>query len=378
MSIQITRNTRMWVSTATGTTPVYTPQNTWEVEVQDDFSFSQSNNSSDISVTEAGPKPTRGTDRYNDSLAPADWNFSTYLQPYLSSLLGGVATPDFQLWHSLASPNDIDTTVADDGVEINDTNMLLTFKENSAHVLNKFDLLFHVDNVWYKVTDCQVGTAAISVSIEDLGMVAWSGQGKDLTPLAAAPFDESDTTTYSAEMLSAPYIENKLTTLVVINNATGVSYDIPVTGGNVDINNNITYLTPNTLSRLDKPVASFTGSFDVSGTLEAYLRTNATGLGGTAELLAEMIATNAVKNSFTIAICMGGKNVKASPGVVIVIKNAHLGIPTIGKDDLLTTSIELKALPTELSAGDEVYLGFSPTFTSTIIDRLIATGDGKA
>jgi uncharacterized protein YjdB len=90
-----------------------------------------------------------------------------------------------------------------------------------------------------------------------------------------------------------------------------------------------------------------------------------------------MVAANSVKNSFTIAICMGGKNAKASPGVVVVIKNAHLGIPTLGKDDLLTTSVEVKALPTELGRGDEIFIGFSPKFTSALIDQLILSGDAN-
>jgi len=376
-NIQVVRDTRLWVSTATGASPTYSPSNTWEIEIQNDFSFSQDNNTSDITVEEGGAAPARGSKRFNDSLNPADWSFATYLQPYSSTAYSAVTTPDAIMWHSLASSAPFDLATAE-GVSGNDVNMLVNFVGNSVHVLNKFDLIFNVDNVWYKITDCQAGSAAINVDITDLGMVTWTGQGTTLIPLTSAPFDPAtDTTVYTAEALSAPYIENRLTTMVVINNDGSVAYEVPITSANLDINNNITYLTPTTLARLDKPVASYTGNFDVSGTLEAYLRTNATGDGGTAELLEDMLAASSVTNSYTIAICMGGRYNQPSPGVVLVMDLAHLSIPTIDTGDMLTTSIEMKGIPSDFSAGDEVYIGMSPVYTDTIIETLITTGDGK-
>lgn len=373
--IQIVRDTRLWVSTQTGDSPVYSAANTFEIEIQNDFSFSQNNNASDITVEEAGAAPTRGSKRYNDSLNPADWSFATYLQPYYSTPDAGIVTPDAVLWHSLATAEAYDLTDAS-GASSNATNMLVKFVENSVHVLTKFDLIWNVDNVWYKITDCQVGSAGLDVDISNLGMVTWTGQGKELIPLASAPFDpDTETATYTAETLAAPYIENRLTTLLVTDNTSATTYEIPITGASLEINNNITYLTPTTLARLDKPVASYTGTFDVTGSLEAYLRTDAVN-NGTAELLADMLAAGYVESSFSIAICMGGRYATASPGVVVVLKTAHVSIPTVDTGDLLTTTIDVKGIPTSLEAGDEVYIGFSPIYTSTIIDTLISTGDG--
>jgi hypothetical protein len=376
-NIQIVRDTRLWVSTQTGDSPVYAPANTWEIEIQNDFSFSQDNNSSDITVEEAGAVPTRGSKRFNDSLNPADWSFATYLQPHYSTPDLAIITPDRVMWNSLATALAYDLTTPE-GASANDVNFLVKFVNNQSHVLAKFDLIFNVDNVWYKITDCQAGSAAVSVDISDLGMVTWTGQGTTLTPLASAPFDpETETTVYTAETLAAPYIENRLTTMIVTDNVSGDSYDIPITAADIEINNNITYVTPNTLARLDSPVSSFTGTFEVSGSLEAFLRTNATGDGGTAELLEDMLADSAVQNSFTVAIVMGGNYATPEPGVVLVLKTAHLNLPTISTGDLLTTTIEFKGIPSSLSAGDEVFIGMSPTYTDTQINLLITTGDGK-
>lgn len=54
----------------------------WKVPVLDGFSFSQSTNSSDITLTEMGDITKRGSRKFNDSLAPAEWSFSTYVRPF--------------------------------------------------------------------------------------------------------------------------------------------------------------------------------------------------------------------------------------------------------------------------------------------------------
>ena len=57
----------------------------WEVPVLDGFSFSQATNSSEITLSEM--ESTAGTSRrgrriFNDSLAPVEWSFSTYMRPF--------------------------------------------------------------------------------------------------------------------------------------------------------------------------------------------------------------------------------------------------------------------------------------------------------
>ena len=51
------------------------------------FSFSQTTNSSEITLSEmesTGGVSRRGRKMFNDSLAPVEWSFSTYLRPFLS------------------------------------------------------------------------------------------------------------------------------------------------------------------------------------------------------------------------------------------------------------------------------------------------------
>ena len=79
--LHITPNT----STGAATAVVY------KVPIQEGFSFSQATNSSEVTLSEM--ESTVGTSRrgrrmFNDSLAPAEWSFTTYIRPFLSNSSG--------------------------------------------------------------------------------------------------------------------------------------------------------------------------------------------------------------------------------------------------------------------------------------------------
>ena len=57
----------------------------WEVPVLDGFSFSQSTNSSEITLAEMESSTgasRRGRKAFNDSLSPGEWSCSTYVRPF--------------------------------------------------------------------------------------------------------------------------------------------------------------------------------------------------------------------------------------------------------------------------------------------------------
>lgn len=371
MSVQLLRGTRVWASTVTSG---FTAANTVEILVQDDISFSQDSNVTDITVNEAGPKPTRGSKRFNDSLNPAEWSFSTYILSYVDPVDDLVKLPDLMLWQGLCSGSPINLA-GTNAVHTNETNLMVNFKDNAYHELLMIQFYILVDKVWYHIKDCQINQAEINVDIEDIGLVAWSGNGRQIEQLTAAPFDVATLGMTDAQyaLLQESYLKNKLTILKMTDMDSSKSYDIPITGGSLTINNNVTYLTPNTLSRVDIPIGSFTGSFEVTGSLTAYLNDKAL---GSAVLYKDLITSLKSINKFEIAIILGGEYDVKRPAAVLVAKQAHVNIPSIETDDVLGTSVEFKAIPTELDAGDEAFLGFSPTYTKTSIAKFIATGDG--
>lgn len=371
MSVQLLRNTRIFVSTVT---TGFTKANTQEILVQDDVSWSQDSNSTDITLNEAGPKPTRGSQRFNDSLNAAEWSFSTYILPYDDA--GKQILPDYLLWHGLSTGAAVNLASAN-GVFQNATNLVVNFKDNGYHELAMLNIYILTDSSWSVIRNCQVGQAEVNVDIDDIGRVTWSGNGTRLETLSAQPFDPKtigiDDALYAK--IQSSYIKNKLTILKLKNNATGgKTYNIPITGGSFTMNNNVTYLTPNIMSRVDVPIGSFTGSFELTGSLTAYMNDAAN---GSIQLYKDLVSNLKAVNDFEVAIILGGEYDTARPAAVLVAKHANLNIPSIETDDVLGVSIEFKAIPTQMDAGDEGYLGFSSKYTKTSIAKLISSGDGN-
>ena len=56
----------------------------WEIPILDGFSFSQATNSTEVTLAEmsAGGVSRRGRAFFNDSLAPVEFSFSTYVRPF--------------------------------------------------------------------------------------------------------------------------------------------------------------------------------------------------------------------------------------------------------------------------------------------------------
>lgn len=386
MSINLSRNTRLFVSTVeTG----FTNANTFEIPIQEGYSLSQSVTSSDVTLMEAGDAPIRGTKRFNDAMDPPEWSFTTYITPYVGNATNAASKiflPDMLMWQGIAvrKGGAMDFETATSRVHGTTSQLNVSFADNGAHVLTELFLFFKIDNAWYKLHKCQVNQAEISIDIENLGTVAWSGQATRLELLSAAPAffagvaGEYDATTTAAGYTAIPanrkYVLNKLTTVTLESDvAPGGSgpndnYKIPVTGANVTINNNISYVTPAVLSEVDTPVASFTGAFEVTGSLSAYLRmtSGATGASGSEyganDLMSHMLtASNLAKvtNTSNIVISMGGTAV-GDAKCVITIPTAHLSVPNISVDDVVSTEIEFKGIPSSASlvSGTEVSLAF--------------------
>jgi hypothetical protein len=75
--------------------------NVWELPVLNGYSFSQSTNTSQVTVNEmasATGNSRRGQAAFNDSLAPAEWSFDMYARPTLATT---VRAPEELLWHSM-------------------------------------------------------------------------------------------------------------------------------------------------------------------------------------------------------------------------------------------------------------------------------------
>lgn len=373
MAVSLLRNTRLWVSTVESG---FTDTNTQEILIGDDLSFSQGASETDVTVEEAGPTPTRGSKRFIDAINPAEWSFSNYILPLAGTVApNNIFSPDYLLWHALSTGSALNLGVNDGGVYQNPSNQIVSFVDNSYHELIKLFIYMYVDGIWYKISGAQVNQAEISVDITDIAKVAWSGFGTLLTPLGVQPFDPALIGISDSEFLAFQnsYIKNKLSILDLKDNSDAQSFNgVAITGATVTISNNITYLTPNTLGRIDRPIGSFTGAFDVSGSLQCYLDTKS---GGSSALWQKIANSTGSVNSFQLVLTLGGKYATAAPGIILKMPKAQLSVPELQSADALGLNINFKAQGSSLTSGDEIVIGMAPKFTTTTIAKFIEFND---
>jgi hypothetical protein len=386
--------------------------NTFRVGVLDGYSFSQGSDSSDVTISEAGAAPNRGSKRFNDSLPPAEWSFGTYVRPFVHGSASFRTALDHDcveniLWAALSGTALPGDAAADGrGVVVGTTaqnGSQCTFAKSDVHELMKLNLFFALENTTYRLNDAQVNQAEIDFSIDGIASITWSGNATTIdqvgeaiedpskfiiqTTSEAAPTSASTDTfveTYNYVDTTGPsdadYLRNKLSTLYLDADAQGGgsssnglddrTYDINITGGSVTIANNVTYVTPETIGVVDKPIGSFTGARVISGSLTMYLDTKSN---GSNQLLTDLSgATDLVTNVFDMRLFMGvagavgsdgdaiGADDFTAPGVEFNMPRAQLSIPTVEVGDLVSASLEFAAHGSDLLTGDEItvkYLG---------------------
>jgi hypothetical protein len=408
--------------------------NTFRIGVLDGYSFSQGSESTDVTINEAGATPSRGSKRFNDSLPPAEWSMATYVRPFRHGADSWrvVDTYDMNeniLWCALAgtgladaSGGAVDTTATDaKGGNV-------TFANSNKHEMLKLNIYFVLENTTYRLNDAQIGTAEIDFSIDGIAQINWSGSattidqvtcaaedpGKylTLTTTSSAPYGMTgDNTTarpvvnvndtyaegYNYADSTAPadadYLRNKLSALYLDANLQGGgsasqgldarTYDINITGGSITIENNVTYVTPETIGVVDKSIGSFTGARTISGSLTMYLDNKTD---GSNQLLSDLAgATDMVSNSFDMSLLMGTSYAASrptadradnghltgdftGPGVEFFMPRCHLSVPAIEVADLISVSVEFSAQGETMLTTDEMsvkYLGTTVHSDST-------------
>jgi hypothetical protein len=368
MALNLLRNARLFVTTSSGTTGL-DDDNTWEIPLLSDFSFSQAAETTDITVSEAGATPTRGGLRFSTALNPVDWSFSTYMRPYkINALATNVSTRNEHrcleriLWHGLVSANNVNFAATGgnaDAKATSTTSFDIVTTGSNVHRFTTLYLLIKADNVWYRIAGVQVNQAEVDFGIDTIGQITWSGFGTTMTKLASAPTTTGSlvkeyssptvlTGNSTATALDMDFVIQKYTRLTITDNRntnghTAQAYTLPITGGTLTFNNNITYLTPETLGIVNTPIGSFTGSREITGSVSAYLKTGTAGDAG--DLLEDLLGfTSETTTSYKVDFVAGGV-ANTDPTVQFVMNNCHVSIPTVDVQDVLSVNIDFKATP---------------------------------
>lgn len=361
-NLYFSRHTRIYLKQGT---------NIWEIPVLNGYSFSQSTNTSEVTLAEmanAAGDSRRGRAVFTDSQSPSEWSFTTYVRPYVAATKHRAV--EEALWANFVAANSYNpaTPAWTSGVTLGTTAMDIDFSASNKTTIGEFDLYFVLgaaqnatvnyladgDTTIYRLPNCSINEVSISFDIDGIASLAWTGMGRQM--VEETSFDASAAIVAGISSTSN-FIRNRITQIAISSSISGSSktYDVTLTGGSITITNNITYLTPEVMGRVNQPLGHVTGARTVSGNFTAYLdeKTN-----GTIDLLQDVAAaTSQVTNHFLLDFYIGGKDtgdLPRAPGMQFKIPNAHLSIPTVNIEDVIGVNVDFAALPSSISGTDEI------------------------
>jgi hypothetical protein len=437
MALQFTRNATVYVELLDSNGY---HKNGWQLSVLDGFSFTQSINSSEITINEAGSTSRRARLLFNDSLAPVEWSMSTYARPFTDDTR--TRAPEDVLWAMAMGGSDfaIATDVFSGTGALNTiaagTNTFDFGQSNVSSFSDNWNIYFGFEDgtniQYYKLQSSVVNSVSMDFDIDGIATIAWSGFAKQLGDestvkpgfvdpkqqtvsgssgdgefatltvgsssdfrvgqriyvegMSPSGYDTADigslknpagalitaltptTISYAstqhgsfvsggtvgslkdADQTSAVistglstttnFIRNRISKVTLRNETGGLTddYTLVLTGGNFTLENNINYLTPEELGVVNAPLANITGARSISGSMTCYLDNDTVGE-KSGKLFADLVSdTSTIRNVFNMQLQMGG-DTSSTPRVYLDMPTAHLEVPTINVEDLLTLEI---------------------------------------
>jgi hypothetical protein len=188
-------------------------QDAWEVPILDGFSFSQANNSSEITLAEmedSGGVSRRGKGMFNDSLAPAEWSLSTYVRPYRPFAVAQVRAAEDVLWAMMMGADDYDsttsvydrnavaiTTQVGTGSGATGSTLMDFGQSNISSLYDNVSFYFVMgtgtktagpDHLVYKLTGATVNEATLDFDVDGIATINWSGFASQITDVSGDVF----------------------------------------------------------------------------------------------------------------------------------------------------------------------------------------------
>ena len=330
---------------------------------------------------------------------------------------GNTITIGDELLGGDGSGDELVLTVTSESFTSDGTDLNINFYDSSRASLGTFDLYYvfsdrSAGRLLYKLENAVVNEASIDFDIDGIATINWSGMAgqikevatglaagqvtaQDAAPTASAAgalwidTNDSDTIYMStasgssnwyeavseATTSTSNFIRNRLTQLTLapetnfqsdtsFTNAAGssdsyeTSYSVAITGGNVTFSNNISYLTPEELGKVNQPIEHVTGPRSVTGSLTCYLASSDAATNRSRDLFADLVSdVNTVINKFAITLQVGGTDT-TKPRFEIAIPTAHLEIPSHSIEDVISLETNFHGLGTGVSEGDEATIKY--------------------
>lgn len=376
MALSLSRNAKFYASYVAAGTSTWDgsgshPGNadTFEIPILDGFSFSQATGTQNVTLNEAGTTPKRGQKVFNTSLDPVDWSFTTYMRPFKDSAdTNKHSMTEKLLWNALVSNTQTNNT-STGGITAGATNCTVDFEDSEHNQLLKFTgwFVFSDSSLAYELTNMCVNSASIDFDIDGIAQITWSGFATSVSQVDTDYPDQANHLTdgHVPANNDADFILNRLSTVSLTSTISGgsKSYTFPLTGGNITIDNGISYVTPEELGVINSPIDHQVGTRAVSGNFTAYLDTAALSTKIMYDdILADINgAAPDITNVFDIDLKIGGAS---APYVQFNMDRAHLELPSLDIADVMGVTINFTALESDFAGEDEltvVYVGNTAT-----------------
>lgn len=374
----------------------------------DGFSFSQGTNTSEVVLAEmesAAGVSRRGRTVFNDSYAPAEWSFVTYARPFQSEPGDGLAATaaaaknwenivaggvnhavEEALWANFVAAYDdsntwtpgadaapsvwppIDTILNPITYGSGATGTVIDFTASNKSTVGVFNLLFELGAcetnptpIVYRISGCVANSSTVDFDIDGIAQISWSGFGNVIDEVAdgiPAGYSVPTIPTITEDLDKTDnFIRNRLTSLTVagtVGDGFSASYNLVLTGGSLSFENNITFLTPETLCTVNQPIGHVAGARTIGGSFTCYVDTDTD---ASHDLWEDLIsATSVVTNKFALSFAVGGAT--GTPRIEFTYPTAHLEIPTHSIEDVISLECNFSALPSIISETDEATITY--------------------
>ena len=296
---------------------------------------------------------------------------------------------------------------------------IINFGQSNRSTLGECNLYFVMETsatnpMVYKLQNAAFNEASLDFEVDGIATINWSGFAKNIIDMQSSTTAGSTVTVQATKTISgrtagdvildssdglklgiaqsattanfakdtgvdstATFIRNRLTQLLVstsdttafpnasISGGTG-SYSLTLTGGNITISNNISYLVPEELGAVNIPIEHVTGGRTASGSFTCYLTFDADKHGTSVDLFNDMTAPGAglglekVVNDFAVTFQVGGA-VSGQPRLDVTIPKCHINVPAHSIEDVISVETNFAAYTDEFNVANEIELTYHGT-----------------
>lgn len=300
-------------------------------------------------------------------------------------------------------------------------NNAINFGQSNRAVLATCNLYFVMETsttnpMVYKLANAQINEASIDFEVDGIATINWSGFAATITDLQSlnantapnngvvvsttAPgtaaagsvhldsdndlaftvypgtYDPDSATTASAVSAistgvdsTKTFIRNRITQMQVVTTDTAAfgsgEYNLTLTGGNITVANNITYLVPEELGQVNVPIEGVTGGRTVTGNFTCYLTFDDAGpdTGTSVDLFNDMTTVGGgldkVVNDFQVTFQIGGGDTGVNtPRLYVTCPKVHIEVPTHSIEDVISVETGFGAYTDDFNTADEFTLTY--------------------